>query len=120
MLCAWLHCRHGSADSRLAVESRHARERHLVRKTAAKIAAGSQRQSPLDGQSDEQIEAQALADLAQRSQRQRRNRPESDVPVNDEIVYATSTSFPEIPCPQALVELPQHCAVSLIACIDIL
>lgn len=47
-----------------------------------------QRQSPLEGQSDEQIERQALADLAQRAERQKRQRPESDVPVNDEIQCA--------------------------------
>ena len=77
-------------------------------------AGGLQRQSPLDGQSDEQIEAQALADLAQRSQRQRRNRPESDVPVNDEIVYATAMSFHahKLSC--------ERCAVVSISCIGIL
>ena len=46
-----------------------------------------QNQSPLDGKSDEQIEEQARADLAQRAERQKRARPESDVPINDEIEY---------------------------------
>ncbi|CAL5219618.1 g1489 [Coccomyxa viridis] len=44
-----------------------------------------QNQSPLDGKSDEQIEEQARADLAQRAERQKRARPESDVPINGEI-----------------------------------
>ena len=47
----------------------------------------AQNQSPLDGKTDEQIEEQARADLAQRAERQKRARPESDVPINDEIEY---------------------------------
>ena len=47
-----------------------------------------QGENPLfDGKTDEQIEEQARADLAQRKERQKRNRPESDVPVNDQIQY---------------------------------
>ena len=44
----------------------------------------------------------------------------SDVPVNDEIVYATSTSSHKLPCPQALFQLFQHCAVFLMLCVGIL
>lgn len=48
----------------------------------------AQNYSPLDGKTDEQIEEQARADLAQRAERAKRARPESDVPINDQIEYA--------------------------------
>ena len=65
----------------------------------------AQSYSPLDGKTDEQIEEQARADLAQRAERQKRNRPESDVPINDQIEYVPKhlAFYPRC---------PKHCPLS--------
>ena len=73
------------------------------------VSSGSNNQcfadaKSLDGKTDEQIEEQARADLAARAERQKRNRPESDVPVNEQIECVPSS--PCLPSGHPLASWP--------------